>query len=151
MDPVQDADPQSHEGFGEVDHLLSLRGDGEAGDRQVCFLQTEREREGGLTTASTSVYVITWTEEEEEEEEENRKGRQRIRSEGVGRRAEGGRETLSGRPVKRERNKPEPKNTREETTTGQEGEPTTTEEDRTGQGRLNVVDMNKRSVIMMSF
>lgn len=43
MDPVQDADPQSHEGFGEIDHLLPLRGDGEAGDRQVCFLPRERE------------------------------------------------------------------------------------------------------------
>lgn len=45
----------------------------------------------------------------------------------------------------------EPKNTREETTGGPEGEPTTTEEESTGQVRLNVADMNKRSVIMTSF
>ncbi len=45
MNPVQDADPQSHERFGEIDHLLSLWGDGEAGDRQVSFLQGERVRD----------------------------------------------------------------------------------------------------------
>lgn len=45
VDAVQDADPQSHEGFGEVDDLLSLRGDGEAGYGQVGLLHRERERE----------------------------------------------------------------------------------------------------------
>lgn len=38
MDAVEDADAQSHEGFGEIDDLLSLRGDGEAGYSQVCLL-----------------------------------------------------------------------------------------------------------------
>lgn len=41
MNPVQDADPQIHEGFREIDHLLSLRRDGEAGHRQVSFLWGE--------------------------------------------------------------------------------------------------------------
>lgn len=89
VDPVQDADPQRHEGFGEVDHLLSLRGDGEAGDCQVCFLQTERERGMINNYHNFSLCkVITWIEEEED---------MWIRSEGVERRAEGGRETLLGR------------------------------------------------------
>lgn len=43
MDSIQDADPQSHERFGEINHLLPLRGDGETSNRQVCFLQ----RKGG--------------------------------------------------------------------------------------------------------
>lgn len=38
VNSVQDADAQSHEGFGEIDHLLSLRRDGEAGHGQVSFL-----------------------------------------------------------------------------------------------------------------
>lgn len=36
--PVEDADPQGHEWLGEVDDLLSLRGDGEGCHSQVCLL-----------------------------------------------------------------------------------------------------------------
>lgn len=58
MNPVQDADPQSHEGFGEIDHLLSLRCDGEAGHRQVRFLLRDTNRQSGLATR-TNITVGT--------------------------------------------------------------------------------------------
>lgn len=43
VDSVQDADPQSHERFGEINHLLSLWGDSEASGCQVCFLQWDKQ------------------------------------------------------------------------------------------------------------
>lgn len=36
---VHDADPQSHEGFGEINDLLSLSRDGQAGHSQVSLLK----------------------------------------------------------------------------------------------------------------
>lgn len=38
MHPVEDADPQGHEGLGEVDDLLPLSCDGERSHSQVCLL-----------------------------------------------------------------------------------------------------------------
>lgn len=54
--PVEDADPQGHEGLGEVDGFLPDVGDGQRSHSQVSFLQTaQREgtragREGELQT-----------------------------------------------------------------------------------------------------
>lgn len=97
-----------------------------------------RERERGMINNYHNFSlckVITWIEEEED---------MWIRSEGVERRAEEEEKHFGV-------DEHEPKNTRGETTGGPEGEPTTTEEESTGQERLNVADMNKRSVIMTSF
>lgn len=47
---VEDADPQSHEGLGEVDDLLPLSSDGEGCHSQVCLLLEGKQvgrREGG--------------------------------------------------------------------------------------------------------
>lgn len=38
MHSVKDADPQGHEGFGEVDNFLALSCDGECSYSQVCLL-----------------------------------------------------------------------------------------------------------------
>ena len=46
MHPVEDADPQGHEGLGEVDDLLPLGCDGERSHSQVCLL-LEGRRGGG--------------------------------------------------------------------------------------------------------
>lgn len=46
MHSVEDADPQGHEGFGEVDDLLPLGCDGECGHSQVCLL-LEGKQGGG--------------------------------------------------------------------------------------------------------
>lgn len=43
--PVQDADPQGHEGLGEIDGFLPDMGDGQRSHGQVSFLQTA-QREG---------------------------------------------------------------------------------------------------------
>lgn len=43
VDAVHDADTQSHERLGEVNHLLALRCDGEAGHCQVSFLKEEAD------------------------------------------------------------------------------------------------------------
>lgn len=44
--PVQDADPQGHEGLGEVDRFLPNVGDGERSNGQVSFLHAA-PRKGG--------------------------------------------------------------------------------------------------------
>lgn len=46
MHSVEDADPQGHEGFGEVDDLLPLGCDGERSHSQVCLL-LEGKQGGG--------------------------------------------------------------------------------------------------------
>lgn len=88
MNPVQDADPQSHEGFGEIDHLLSLRRDGEAGHRQVRFLLRDTNRQSGLatrtnitvgTTSDAGVLSMVRYREEEEDQGLNEQMRQRFR------------------------------------------------------------------------
>lgn len=43
---VEDADPQSHEGLGEVDHFLPHVGDGEGGHGQVSHLRTGQGTKG---------------------------------------------------------------------------------------------------------
>lgn len=43
---IEDAHAQCHEGFGEVDSLLSNMGDGQGGHSQICLLQREKERDG---------------------------------------------------------------------------------------------------------
>lgn len=59
MHPVEDADPQGHEGLREVDDLLPLSGDGEGCHSQVCLLlegkqvgrrEGARDRDGQLET-----------------------------------------------------------------------------------------------------
>lgn len=50
MHSVEDADPQGHEGLGEVDDFLPLCGDGEGCHSQVCLLLEGKQigqREGG--------------------------------------------------------------------------------------------------------
>lgn len=39
VNAVKNANPQSHERLGEINHLLALSGNGEAGHGQVCFLE----------------------------------------------------------------------------------------------------------------
>jgi hypothetical protein len=62
--PVEDADPQGHEGLGEVDDLLPLGGDGEGCHSQVCLLlegkqagqrKGARDRGGQLETPAGSI------------------------------------------------------------------------------------------------
>lgn len=54
VDAVHDADAQGHVGFGEVDDLLTLRGDGEAGHGQVSFLNhREQTRQDAETHSHT--------------------------------------------------------------------------------------------------
>lgn len=67
MHSVEDADPQGHEGLGEVNDFLPLRGDGEGCHSQVCLLLEGKQmgrREGGTRqrwavrdTRGTSVRV----------------------------------------------------------------------------------------------
>lgn len=46
MHSIEDADPQGHEGFGEVDDLFPLSCDGECGHSQVCLLLEGKQGRG---------------------------------------------------------------------------------------------------------
>lgn len=43
MNSVKNANSQSHEWFGEINHLLPFSSNGEACHSQVCFLKGDRE------------------------------------------------------------------------------------------------------------
>lgn len=60
---VEDADAQSHEGLGEVDHLLPHVGDGERGYGEVGHLTTTEENgsEPSGPAEPSAALVLTWS------------------------------------------------------------------------------------------
>lgn len=61
--PVQDADPQGHEGLGEIDGFLPDMSDGERSHGQVSFLQTaqrEGTQAGRKEELQTEVFPSPW-------------------------------------------------------------------------------------------
>lgn len=49
VNAVKNANPQSHERLGEINHLLTLSGNGEASHSQVCFLEGRESPSGAAT------------------------------------------------------------------------------------------------------